>query len=941
MLDNSTRDSYRSRDELSVDCALLEESEIFDADAYSAATGIDPASAAKHYLAEGWLQGHEPCPGFEGRFLYPYYRSVGFSGCPAMTYLTLRAAGWPVFPNRAAVEHLAEFIRSNNLFDAAAYRARLDGSDLDPLFHYIVVGERMGHAPSAGFDAAYYGERHLDVAQSGMSYLQHYVTSGRSEGRPCVSLASQLEFDRTRLRPDRKTVLLVSHQASRTGAPILAYNIAMHLGQRCNVVALLLTGGDLVYAFEACCAAVIGPLPSQDLHPVDAEYLVRRILATYDVSFAIVNSIESRSILRPLAFALVPTVTLVHEFPAHLGEKGEMGRSLEWATQSVFSSSTVLSLLRAEYPNIDNWPVHVLPQGQSALPSPAHAHEQDGEQQSTRKAMRPEGFEDATVVLGCGTIFFRKGIDLFVSCAAATAAIRTKKPVRFVWIGKRLDEEDDGGYFDHISNLIAAAGVADRVAILDEVVDLEPAYASADVFFLSSRRDALPNVAIDSALRGLPVISFADSGGVSEIFGAAPETAMSVVPGPDVEAAARLIAKLADDEALRRDLGDATRRIAAATFDMGRYVRQIEHLGDEAREIMRQRGEDFETIRRDSMFDMIGFLGREGMETTRDEAIRLFLGRAAALGTSRIPTANFYYRRPCAGFHPQIYAEKNADRYDTAKINPLAHFIRSGKPEGPWYHQVLRPPKFDEITASAPNLRIGLHAHFHYPELAAGLLAKLLANRARCDLLLTTSTPVKAETLRAATAGYEAGSVTIRVVPNRGRDIGPFLTAFDDAIEDYEIVGHVHSKRSLFAGGLLGESWRDFLWQNLIGDLFPMLDIIIGHFEADKTLGLVFPEDFHLPDWDKNRAMAERLARRMGIQASLPAFFDFPVGTMFWARAKALQPLFDLKLGWNDYPEEPLPIDGTLLHALERLVPFAAQHAGYRFATTHLPGVTW
>ncbi len=62
---------------------------------------------------------------------------------------------------------------------------------------------------------------------------------------------------------------------------------------------------------------------------------------------------------------------------------------------------------------------------------------------------------------------------------------------------------------------------------------------------------------------------------------------------------------------------------------------------------------------------------------------------------------------------------------------------------------------------------------------------------------------------------------------------------------------------------------------------------------------------------------------------------------MFWARSAALAPLFKLGIDWDSYPKEPAPIDGTILHALERMLPFVAQHAGYRYATTHVPGVTW
>ena len=119
-----------------------------------------------------------------------------------------------------------------------------------------------------------------------------------------------------------------------------------------------------------------------------------------------------------------------------------------------------------------------------------------------------------------------------------------------------------------------------------------------------------------------------------------------------------------------------------------------------------------------------------------------------------------------------------------------------------------------------------------------------------------------------------------------------------------------------------------------------MVDVILKAFVTDSALGLVFPEDPHLNDWNENRLIADDLARRMGITDPLPTHFDFPIGTMFWARPAALQPLFSLGLRWDDYPTEPLSEDGTILHALERLIPFAANNAGFRYATTLVPGST-
>jgi glycosyltransferase involved in cell wall biosynthesis len=924
------------------DGKLLKESGLLDADAYRAAAGIDAATnAAEHYLAAGWRQGLEPGPDFEGGFLYPYFCSAGFAGPPAMTYIKLRAAGWPVYATRAEAEPTAALIRASNLFDAAGYIGRIGSiGEMDPALHYVVVGEQMGLTPSERFDPEYYGDRYPDLAQARINRLGHYIASGYTEGRRPVGIAAPLSFDQSRLNPKRETVLLVVHEASRTGAPILAYNVAKRLRRKYNVVALLLDRGELVGNFDACCAAVVGPLTRADWHPDEMKHLVKRLLAAYRVSYAIVNSIVSGVIVPSLASAFVPVVLLMHEFASYTQPKPMMHQALDSATEIVFSAGIVAQSAQEEHPTLHRRAVHILPQGRCDLPPAPRKDVASTEPGDLRQTFRPPGSEKALVVLGCGFVHIRKGVDLFLSCAAAVAALRPKRAVRFVWIGQGYDPEKDVTYSCYLADQIARSGLEGTVAIIDAVPDLEPAYAMADFFFLSSRLDPLPNVTIDAALHGLPVICFERASGMAELLGADATTRQCVVPHLDVQAAARVIAELADDEGKRLQVADAFRRIGQATFDMDRYVSRLDALGHEAGRTMRQRAEDFATLRDDPLFDADLFLPFDATPTSRTEAIIDFLARWITVGTNA--GADYFFRRPCAGFHPQFYAHAHAGRYDTTAVNPLAHFIRSSKPDGPWMHEVITPTSSPRASRSDSELRCALHAHFHYPELATDFLRRMGRNQSRCDLLLSTDDNGKARTLRKATAGYGRGKVSIRVTPNRGRDIGPFLGDFaEDIMRDYDIIGHVHGKRSVAIDAAMGERWREFLWQNLIGDLHPMMDIIIDRFAADASAGIVFPSDPHLPDWDRNRDIAEDLAGRMGIKEPLPPFFDYPNGTMFWARAVALKPLFDLKLGWSDYPEEPLPNDGTILHALERLLPFAAQHAGYRLAVTHIPGVTW
>jgi len=178
-------------------------------------------------------------------------------------------------------------------------------------------------------------------------------------------------------------------------------------------------------------------------------------------------------------------------------------------------------------------------------------------------------------------------------------------------------------------------------------------------------------------------------------------------------------------------------------------------------------------------------------------------------------------------------------------------------------------------------------------------------------------------------------------VPNRGRDIGTFLTEFGETIrQKYDLIGHLHTKKSAaLKDEAFSKNWYLFLLENLLGGQASMADIILGRMADDQNVMMVFPDDPYAIGWGRNFCFGEKVLSGLGIKYSYQELC-FPMGTMFWARTEGLKALFDLNLGWEDYPEEPLPYDGSLLHALERLLGILATRSGGTILLTNVPGST-
>ena len=466
--------------------------------------------------------------------------------------------------------------------------------------------------------------------------------------------------------------------------------------------------------------------------------------------------------------------------------------------------------------------------------------------------------------------------------------------------------------------------------MLDEVSRLDRVYDEADIFLLSARLDPFPNVAIDAMRRGMPLVCFEGASGVAEVLAEQPACRELVVPYLAIDLAAARILELGENPTYRRQMSASVKAFAAHAFDMDTYTDRLDQFGRSAVAIKHQQSKDAATIGDDSWFDAGFFSYADGPPLPRDVAIAAFVRRYAN-GTLD--------RRPCPEFHPGIYAERHPELTRPPFINPFARFIRDRKPPGDWCIPLIRPVN-RVAPPSAERLKVAVHLHLYYPELAGEFIRALAANRATCDLFLSTSKAEHVPMIESTLGSCQAGRVEIRVVPNVGRDIGPLLTAFGETIlAEYHVFGHLHTKRSLtLPDPRMGESWRIFCREHLLGARYPMMDVILKSFSDDPKRGLVFPSDPHI--WPTGDTTAlEGLARRLGLDGAIPQQLFYPLGTMFWARTAALAPLFELGLSWEDYPQEPLPYDGTVLHAVERLMTLVTLHQGFTVAGTHVPGI--
>lgn len=235
--------------------------------------------------------------------------------------------------------------------------------------------------------------------------------------------------------------------------------------------------------------------------------------------------------------------------------------------------------------------------------------------------------------------------------------------------------------------------------------------------------------------------------------------------------------------------------------------------------------------------------------------------------------------------------------------------------------------------------RIGVHLHAHFPELLQECLYKLKDLPLPFDLYVTSSNARLAAPLADLSRCFLGRPASFIEVPNRGRDIAPWLVEMREIQKGYDLFGHLHAKKS--REYIHGEAWREFLFDELVGKSAK----IFSAFAANPGLGCVVPP-FFPPLYEqvaaypsvntpREQELVDELLARLGYDRDLArAETIYSAGTMFWYRPAALARLFGAGFGYEDFECEPIGVANSIAHALERLPCVVASRDGWQCRMT-------
>jgi glycosyltransferase involved in cell wall biosynthesis len=363
-----------------------------------------------------------------------------------------------------------------------------------------------------------------------------------------------------------KRLLFIGHEASRTGAPMLLLQFLRWLktrGVACDVDVLLLQDGELADDYrEVANVHVMSSEPPR--RPRGLKRLGRKIglvpkqqlptLPPFHTHYDLVvgNTVLALEQLATFGRRGCRTVAWLHELD-YVVDEFSVDRFLELSQEVdrfLVVSNAVSDMLRRL--GVQRW-IHVV----HGFPKNATV-ETDGVAWVRKRLGIPP---DAFLIGGCGTIEWRKGVDLFLQVAHRMGL--EDPHAHFLWVGGGSSHAS--AEFRRVQHDFDRLELDGRVVFAGAQKDPEAFLAAMDVFALTSREDPFPLVCLEAASLGKPVVCFDRAGGMPEFVA---HDAGAVVPYGDIGAFVECLLHFRNNRADALRAGAMARAKVESRFSM-------------------------------------------------------------------------------------------------------------------------------------------------------------------------------------------------------------------------------------------------------------------------------------------------------------------------------------------------------------------------------------
>jgi len=364
-------------------------------------------------------------------------------------------------------------------------------------------------------------------------------------------------------------LLLVSHSACRTGAPLCLLRLAEELSRlpdfECWIV--LQQGGELEDSFARLAPTLdIERLVEQGVSLHDIPDLIASTFHDFSSrGIAVCNTLATNAFHEALAERKVPVLSWLHELPTFIESLGGFPaiERIKAASRKIMVPAEVVRGALISKFSIDPDCIRTVYNGQDPKT-------RGMVRETVRLQVRHElGLPaDALIVLGCGTVDLRKGADLFVNLTRKllgdplAEGLATK--TWFIWVGHCFD----GAFLRWLLHDIGIGELDDRIRYIGPRENTAPYFLAADVFGLTSREDPCPLVNFEAMESGLAVVAFLGAGGAPEVLGGGGIS----VPYLDVDAMSQAVLALLADPVRREEMGRRGQNLIRERFTWSRFM---------------------------------------------------------------------------------------------------------------------------------------------------------------------------------------------------------------------------------------------------------------------------------------------------------------------------------------------------------------------------------